>query len=76
MGYATVAWERAMRMQDAILRAISGGDSLVNAADISGMTPRDDRSRGRAGVFPEPRGKPLRRRRHRATRSGLSGLED
>lgn len=40
MVYAA-AWERAMRMQDVILRALSGELSWFAAADILQMTPRN-----------------------------------
>src|SRR2546425_5734335 len=41
MEYAPAAWERAMRMQDVILRAVSGEISWFAAADILQMTPRN-----------------------------------
>jgi transposase len=41
MDYSSAAWERAMRMQDVILRAISGEISWFAAADILQMTPRN-----------------------------------
>lgn len=41
MEYSPAAWERAMRMQDVILRAMSGEMSWVAAADILQMTPRN-----------------------------------
>jgi transposase len=41
MEYARLAWERAMRMQDVILRAMSGQLHWFQAADILGMTPRN-----------------------------------
>lgn len=41
MGFATVAWERAMRMQDVILRALSGQIHWFQAAEILQMTPRN-----------------------------------
>src|SRR6266550_2400277 len=41
MEYAPAAWARAMRMQDVILRAVSGEISWVAAADILQMTPRN-----------------------------------
>ena len=41
MEYSAAAWERAMRMQDVILRAISGEISWFAAADILQMTPRN-----------------------------------
>jgi transposase len=48
MGYASAAWERAMRMQDVILRALSGQIHWFQAAEILQMTPRNLRRwRGR-----------------------------
>ena len=41
MEYSSAAWERAMRVQDVILRAISGEISWFAAADILQMTPRN-----------------------------------
>jgi len=41
MEYAAAAWERAMRRQDVILRAISGEISWFAAAEILQMTPRN-----------------------------------
>lgn len=41
MEYSPAAWERAMRMQDVILRAMSGEISWFAAADILQMTPRN-----------------------------------
>lgn len=41
MAYSPAAWERAMRMQDVILRAMSGEISWFAAADILQMTPRN-----------------------------------
>ena len=41
MEYSSAAWERAMRMQDVILRAMSGEISWFVAADILQMTPRN-----------------------------------
>lgn len=41
MEYSPAAWERAMRMQDVILRALSGEISWFAAADILQMTPRN-----------------------------------
>lgn len=41
MGYASAAWERAMRMQDVILRALSGQIHWFQAAEILQMTPRN-----------------------------------
>jgi transposase len=41
MGYSGAAWEQAMRMQDVILRAMSGEIQWFQAADILQMTPRN-----------------------------------
>lgn len=41
MEYGSAAWERTMRMQDVILRAISGELHWFQAADILQMTPRN-----------------------------------
>jgi transposase len=41
MGYSAAAWEWAMRMQDVMLRAMSGEIHGFQAADILGMTPRN-----------------------------------
>ena len=41
MKYSSAAWERAMRMQDVILRAMSGEISWFAAAEILQMTPRN-----------------------------------
>src|SRR5574339_163604 len=40
MTYAVIAVERAMKLQDVILRAMSGELSWLQAADILGMHPR------------------------------------
>jgi transposase len=40
MTYAAIAWERAMKIQEVILRAMSGALTWVQAADILGMRPR------------------------------------
>ena len=40
MTYAVIAVERAMKLQDVILRAMSGELSWLQAADILGMQPR------------------------------------
>ena len=40
MTYAVIAVERAMKVQDVILRAMSGELSWLQAADILGMHPR------------------------------------
>ena len=41
MGYSPAAWERGMRMQDVILRAMSGELHWFQAAEILQMTPRN-----------------------------------
>lgn len=41
MDYSPAAWERAMRMQDVILRAMSGEIHWFQAAEILQMTPRN-----------------------------------
>src|SRR5688572_6181050 len=41
MAYSAAAWERAMRIQDVILRAMSGEIHWFQAADILQMTPRN-----------------------------------
>jgi hypothetical protein len=41
MGYSPTAWEQAMRMQDVILRALSGEIHWFQAAEILQMTPRN-----------------------------------
>jgi hypothetical protein len=41
MGYSPAAWEQTMRMQDVILRAISGEIHWFQAAEILQMTPRN-----------------------------------
>ena len=41
MDYSSALWERAMRMQDVILRALSGELSWLAAAEILQMTPRN-----------------------------------
>jgi hypothetical protein len=47
MTYAAIAWERAMRIQEVILRAMSGALTWLQAADILEMHPRSLRH-GRA----------------------------
>ena len=39
------AWERAMRLQEVILKAISGELHWFQAADILGVSPRGPRAR-------------------------------
>ena len=40
MAYSQAAWERAMRMQEVLLRALSGEIHWFRAAEILGMSPR------------------------------------
>jgi hypothetical protein len=40
MTYAVIALERAMKIQEVILRAMSGALTWLQAADILGMHPR------------------------------------
>jgi transposase len=40
MGYPDAAWERAMKVQDVILRALSGEIHWFRAAEIIGISPR------------------------------------
>jgi hypothetical protein len=58
MEYSPAAWERAMRTQDVILRAIRREISWFAAADILPMTPRNLRRGPKpdvqfAGLFPK-----------------------
>ena len=43
MGYAVGAVERAMKVQEVVLRALSGQLSWLHAADILGRSPRSMR---------------------------------
>jgi len=40
MGYPDAAWERAMKVQEVILRAVSGQIHWFQAAEILGISPR------------------------------------
>src|SRR5258705_5970516 len=40
MSYAAATWERAMRLQEVMLKAFSGELHWFRAADILGMSPR------------------------------------
>ena len=40
MGYAASAWERAMTVQEVVLKALSGEIHWFRAADILGMSAR------------------------------------
>src|SRR5207237_494983 len=56
MTYAVIAMERAMKIQEVILRAMSGALTWPQAADILGMHPRIlRRARGRHRRRREPR---------------------
>jgi hypothetical protein len=41
MTYPDAAWERAMTVQEVILKALSGGDSLVSRGGHSGLVAAD-----------------------------------
>ena len=43
MGYPDAAWERAMKVQDVILRALSGEIHWFRAAEIVGLSARSMR---------------------------------
>jgi transposase len=69
MSYAAIALERAMKIQEVILRAMSGALTWLQAADVLGMTPRSlrrwrDRYRrlGYDGLFDRRRRRPSPRR--------------
>jgi hypothetical protein len=49
MGYSDGAWERAMKIQEVILRALSGENHWFQAAEILGLSVRTMR-RYRAGL--------------------------
>jgi hypothetical protein len=73
MTYAVIAVERAMKIQEVILRAMSGALTWLQAADILGMHPRslrrvDERQLGRLGV--DERG---RERSSKAAGGGFHG---
>jgi len=40
MGYPESAWERAMTVQEVVLKALSGEIHWLRAADILGLSPR------------------------------------
>jgi transposase len=69
MSYAEVAWERAMRLQEVMLKAISGELHWFRAAEILGMSPRGLRRwreryerQGYDGLFDRRRRTPSPRR--------------
>ena len=68
MELSTLAWERAMKIQEVITRAMSGEYSWLRAADIIGITPRSMRRwrrryelRGYDGLLDRRRGVPCPR---------------
>jgi hypothetical protein len=68
-GYSEAAWERAMKIQEVILRAMAKRISWWQAAEIIGITDRSLRrwkrryeERGFDGLFDRRRGKPSLRR--------------
>ncbi|MGH7406429.1 MAG: ISNCY family transposase, partial [Candidatus Methylomirabilales bacterium] len=69
MTYAAIALERAMKIQEVILRAMSGALTWLQAADILGMHPRSLRrwrwryaTHGYDGLLDRRRGRPSPRR--------------
>jgi transposase len=74
MEYPAAAWERAMRLQEVMLKAISGELHWFRAAEILGMSPRGLRrwrqryeQYGYDGLLDHRRGKPSVRRVPMAT---------
>jgi transposase len=63
MGYSASAWERAMKVQEVILKAISGEIHWFRAADILGVSPRTLR-RYRVGLEKHGYTGLMDRRRH------------
>jgi hypothetical protein len=71
MSYPEAAWERAMKVQEVILKALSGELHWFRAADILGYSPRTLRRwTSRTGHCRHVRG------RAPPTRSPPSGLAD
>jgi transposase len=69
MEYAAAAWERAMRLQEVMLKAIGGELHWFRAAEILGMSPRSLRRwreryerEGYCGLIDHRRGAPSQRR--------------
>jgi transposase len=69
MEYAAVAWERAMKVQEVLLKAIGGELHWFRAAEILGMSPRSLRRwreryerKGYCGLIDHRRGAPSQRR--------------
>ncbi|MGH7360972.1 MAG: helix-turn-helix domain-containing protein, partial [Candidatus Methylomirabilales bacterium] len=69
MTYAAIALERAMKIQEVILRAMSGALTWLQAADILGIHPRSLRrwrwryeTHGYDGLLDRRRGRPSPRR--------------
>src|SRR5260370_11874649 len=68
MVFAAAAVERAMKVQEVIMRALSGALSWLQAADILGIDPRSlrrwrarDEAHGVGGLYDGARGPPARR---------------
>jgi transposase len=69
MEYAAAAWERAMKVQEVLLKAIGGERHWFRAAEILGMSPRSLRRwreryerKGYCGLIDHRRGAPSQRR--------------
>src|SRR3954453_3261065 len=69
MEYAAVVWERAMKVQEVLLKAIGGELHWFRAAEILGMSPRSLRRwregyerKGYCGLIDHRRGAPSQRR--------------
>src|SRR5437763_5741160 len=69
MEYAAAAWERAMKVQEVLLKAIGGELHWFRAAEILGMSPRSLRRwregyerKGYCGLIDHRRGAPSQRR--------------
>src|SRR6266571_3946635 len=69
MVFAAAAVERAMKVQEVIMRALSGALSWLQAADILGIDPRSLRrwraryeAHGVVGLYDGRRGQPSRRK--------------
>lgn len=69
MAYTAAAWERAMKVQEVILRALSGRQSWLQVADVLGISPRTVRRMrwrfqrfGAAGLLDHRRQRPSPRR--------------
>jgi len=69
MAYPDAAWERAMKLQDVMLKALSGELHWFRAAEILGMSPRSLRrwreryaAHGYDGLLDRRSGRPSPRR--------------